>query len=865
VNQAYPSHIVGGELFYTYISEGTQPNTSKYKVTLRLFTFCSCGTIETGICLPNLLRVNIFINTPFYALEKSMSVKKDEQSQINLTNLPPCVTNPPAICYQVNTYSNTVELVNNNQGYIFSFSDCCRTRVFNAYNTPANGIGLNGSTYTAILPGKNRLPVGNNSTAVVELNDAALICYKSKFELKFTANDPEGDSLAYILQDAYDGKFNNRDTINYPPYKSIEYNSPFFTGLIPLGDRATIDSKTGVISGYAPYVTGKAIVNVIILEYRKGVYIAEHRKDFIVRVDECEIPTAYLSPKATVCDKFDVEFKNDGSDLNVVTWLWNFGDVASGANNISTSQNPTHTFSSAGNFTVKLYLNKGLSCEDSTELVVKVYPGFKPANTYEGVCVNQPVQFKDLTVHDFGTINKWIWNFGDPVSGVNNQSFLKNPTHIYRQPGTYKTQLIVQSDKGCTAFIDDSIEIKAGPALNVFPSDTLICTIDTLQIKATGVGAGLKWQPNYMIDNVNSYAPLVSPDITTTYTATLTNDIGCATSKNVVVNVVDKVTQGNDYDTTICATDPILLKLNSNALYYSWLPNDGSLNNSSIKNPIATPLFSTNYVVVGKISDKCFAQNTIKVTAIPYPKPIAPDVNVCLGNSTQLSATGGSFYNWSPRAFLNNTIIANPRVINPTSNVFYTLTVRDTLGCPKPVQKIVKLNVIKIKALINTKDTNVVINQPLQLIATGSTNYEWLPDNRWLSNTAISNPIALPKNDIVYTVKVSDVNGCFDIATAKIKVFNVLPDLYLPNVFTPNGDNKNDFFKPIPLGIKSVDLFQIYNRWGQLIYNSTNLQKGWDGTFGGNTQEPTTYIWIAEATDYTGKKIKKRGSVILMR
>jgi gliding motility-associated-like protein len=214
---------------------------------------------------------------------------------------------------------------------------------------------------------------------------------------------------------------------------------------------------------------------------------------------------------------------------------------------------------------------------------------------------------------------------------------------------------------------------------------------------------------------------------------------------------------------------------------------------------------------------------------------------------------------------LSNTTIPNPQVINPTNSVLYTLTVRDILGCPKPVQKIVKLNVVKINANAGPRDTSVVLGQPLQLFASGGTDYLWLPDNRWLSSTIVPNPIALPQSNIEYIVQVSDVNGCFAFDSIRVRLFTVKPGLYVPNAFTPNGDNNNDFFRPIALGIKSLDLFQVYNRWGQMVYSNTDLVRGWDGTFGGRPQDPATFVWIAEATDYTGKKIKLKGTVVLIR
>jgi gliding motility-associated-like protein len=309
-----------------------------------------------------------------------------------------------------------------------------------------------------------------------------------------------------------------------------------------------------------------------------------------------------------------------------------------------------------------------------------------------------------------------------------------------------------------------------------------------------------------------------------------------------------------------------VLRITSDALSYVWteIPAGNTLNNPFIKNPTATPLVTTNYHVVGNIG-KCIAEDDITVTPIPYPAANAgPDNTICFGQSAQLSASGGSIYSWSPSAFLTATNIPNPVSVRPTDNVRYIVTVRDVLGCPKPVKDTVFLFVAKIKADAGPRDTSVVLDQPLQLFATGSINYSWTPTT-WLNNPNINNPIALPRNDIEYVVRVSNNAGCFALDSIRVRVFTIKPDLLVPNSFTPNGDGNNDIFKPIAIGMKSVDIFRVYNRWGQMIYSGTGNGSGWDGTFGGAKQEMATYVWYAEGVDYLNNKIKRKGSVVLIR
>ena len=268
--------------------------------------------------------------------------------------------------------------------------------------------------------------------------------------------------------------------------------------------------------------------------------------------------------------------------------------------------------------------------------------------------------------------------------------------------------------------------------------------------------------------------------------------------------------------------------------------------------------------MVGNIG-KCIAEDDITIIPIPYPAANAgPDQTICFTGSAQLLASGGSIYSWSPTAFLTAANIPNPVAVNPTDNVRYIVTVRDVLGCPKPVKDTMILYVAKIIADAGPRDTSVVIGQPLQLGASGSTNYSWTPTT-WLNDPLISNPIALPQNDIEYVVRVSNNAGCFDTDSIRVHVYKVLPGFFVPNAFTPNGNGNNDIFRPIAIGMKSIDIFRVYNRWGQMLYSGTGNGAGWDGRFLGKPQETATYVWYAEGVDYLDKKIKRKGSVVLIR
>jgi len=160
------------------------------------------------------------------------------------------------------------------------------------------------------------------------------------------------------------------------------------------------------------------------------------------------------------------------------------------------------------------------------------------------------------------------------------------------------------------------------------------------------------------------------------------------------------------------------------------------------------------------------------------------------------------------------------------------------------------------------RDTIAARGQPVQLLATGGKQYEWIPATG-LSNALIPNPVAIIFTNTQYTVFVRNDDSCFAKATVNLKVYD-RPDVYMPNAFTPNHDKLNDVLRPIAPGI-SINMFKIYNRMGKEVFSSRNIVAGWDGTYQGKDAPAGTYVWIIEGIDYLGKHFTKKGVSILIR
>ena len=118
---------------------------------------------------------------------------------------------------------------------------------------------------------------------------------------------------------------------------------------------------------------------------------------------------------------------------------------------------------------------------------------------------------------------------------------------------------------------------------------------------------------------------------------------------------------------------------------------------------------------------------------------------------------------------------------------------------------------------------------------------------------------------ITYIVRATNAAGCFAEDDINVNVFKTGPDIFVPSGFTPNGDGRNDVIRPILVGIKQLNYFRIYNRWGQLVFSTTQSGKGWDGRISGQEQRTDNFVYIVQGIDYTGRIVAKKGNVMLIR
>lgn len=866
---ARADHITGGEMYYTYT--GSSNGLYNYHVTLKQFR--SCFTANRQFANPTY--IGVFNRTTGQRIS-NLHIPLSREEELSTTSTDPCITRAPHVCYLVGYWEFDISLPASPDGYVLTSQVTNRV---DAINNLQIGYGRIGATYTAEIPGTAAV---QNSSAQFTGDDLVTICAENAFSYSFAAHDADGDQLRYYFCEAYltagysggggggggggpggGGGGNNSLPPEPPPYSSVPYGSGF-SGGAPLSNRVHINPNTGLITGIAPG-TGIYVVTVCVQEIRNGVAIATQRKDLQINITGCTIAAATLLPEYMLCrNTQQLSVANLSNSPLIAAYFWEFKNSA--GNIVYTSTNPVadHTFAAPGTYTIKLATNRGMQCPDSIESKALVYPGFIPQFSSVGACINRPVLFTDETTTVTGAVNFWDWDFGE-LSQQTDFSAEQHPSYTYPGMGTKNVRLIVHNTDGCKDTIANPVDILDKPPIGLNFRDTLICPPDGLQLQATGTGV-FSWSPGIQITGANTPSPFVTPVSDTKYYVDLDQN-GCLNRDSVMIRTIDHVSLRLPADTIICQGDAIQLRPETNGLLYTWMPA-ATLNFPDVKNPTATVTQNTTYSLTATISG-CTATDDITVTTVPYPRAFAgADTVICFENPAQLHGqTDGSSYTWQttdangvPAATLNP-------LVRPASTAAYVFSATDTRGCPKPARDTVVVQVLPAIHAFAGSDTAIVLGQPLQLNASGGLQYTWSPANG-LSSPFIANPVAqfnTPTRAFQYKVLVQNEAGCADSAFMNVKVYNTLPQVFVPTAFTPNGDGTNDQLRPIAAGIQEIEYFMVYNRWGQLVFTSKQNGVGWDGRINGAPQSTGVYVWQVKAKDYLGYDFFLTGTATLIR
>lgn len=547
--------------------------------------------------------------------------------------------------------------------------------------------------------------------------------------------------------------------------------------------------------------------------------------------------------------------------------------------------------------------------------ITPAQPPVVTVNPDVAACANTPVQ---LTASGGGTY-RWF-----PATGLSDPN-IANPIATVSAATTYK--VVVTGASGCKDSAMTTISIKEAPVM-VSAGGGAICRGDSVQLGVSG-GVSYQWFPSTGLSNANVGNPKASPATNTTYKVVVTAASGCKDSLNVTVTVNDLPTVTVSANAAVCPGDSAQLNAGGGASY-EWSPAAG-LSNAFTANPKASPAAPTTYTVTAISAMGCRSTATTTVSLHPKPTAVVVHpAGICTGDSAQLDASGGVSYQWIPAVGLSNANIANPKA-SPSTTTPYEVIVfnaqgcrdtaatlvsvkplpvlslgKDTTICPggtasfdatllqaasylwsdgstgpvlttsvpgkyfvdvfisscgKPVTDTVLVAVAQLPQVFLGEDTAACLLTPVTIRANGSgiTDYLW--------STGSRESFIVVNAEGIYTVTATNSCGT-DSDDITVKMLPCSDDLYFPSAFTPNGNGRNDQFRPgyfSGTGITGYEL-RIYNRWGELVFVSTNLDKGWDGTYKGKLQQNSVFVWYAKYKKTTGKNvIQKKGTVVLIK
>ncbi len=471
--------------------------------------------------------------------------------------------------------------------------------------------------------------------------------------------------------------------------------------------------------------------------------------------------------------------------------------------------------------------------------------------------------------------NNGVITAGPPAGGtppyaysLDNVSWQPSPVFNVAQ-GNYT--VYVRDAKSCVLIFPNTA-VTQPAVLNAVIANTGNATCSggadgSIQVTANGGTAPYQ----YSSDGTNFQASNVLNTTAGTYTVTIRDANNCTFSiPGVTVGQVNNLTLTATTPPPICEGTGVQLQVNSNGASFTWTstsPNP-NLSSTSAPNPTASPVVTTQYTVTATLGN-CTRSADVTVTVLPAPIAEAgPGGEICFGQSFQLHASGGTDFNWTPATYLNNTIIGNPQVVKPDKTITYSVTVTDANNCTSLTSDNVTVTVTPpIKVITTPVDTVVYAGAIFQIQAiSAATIYTWTPATG-LSNPGAPNPIVTAGNigeEVKYSVIASTPAGCQGEGTVTVRVYTG-PEIFMATAFTPNGDGKNDVFTPFPVGIKQINYFRVFNRWGNLIFSTSGLHHGWDGKSGVTEQASGVYVWMIEGVTQTGQIIKKQGTVTLIR
>ena len=417
-------------------------------------------------------------------------------------------------------------------------------------------------------------------------------------------------------------------------------------------------------------------------------------------------------------------------------------------------------------------------------------------------------------------------------SGITWSTGVSGQSIVVKNSGSY---IVTVKNKYCQ--LSDTINVTFNPKpIFKLINDTTICPESFLTLEPAIAGDKYLWQNGATSKSISANKP-------GTYWLEITKN-GCNYRDTLVIYnySVPQVNLGSDR--SFCNGDSVILNAGTGFSNYQW--SNGTTSQQTV---IKT---AGSFSVKATTQQGCSSYDTLKVLNV-YPNPIVrlnKDTGICINTSKILNAGNYSSYLWSNGS--------TAQTIDVKSTGIYSVVVTDQNGCKgSDTARITSIYPAPLGFLI--KDTSICSYGKLTLSTNGNTYESYL----WNTNE-ISKTITIDKPGI-YWLSVKDKKGCSGYDTVNVALKECLQGFFMPTAFTPDGNGLNDEIKPLLFGDVESFEFIVYNRFGQIVFLTTNRLKGWDGTFKGIKQDPATFTWRCTYKLAGQKPILEKGTLLLIR
>ena len=455
--------------------------------------------------------------------------------------------------------------------------------------------------------------------------------------------------------------------------------------------------------------------------------------------------TANAGSDVSICEGEVIELDGSGGDL----FYWDGDDIVSDNEQETISVSPDVTTT----YTLQVTTNQG--CMDTDQVLVNV-------NDYPQLEVGDPIVLcsNDANFYDLrNDINISEVSFESTSPGLNGVLFDATQAGI----GVHFID-VTATNNGCVITKSKEIRVEQPQQTQLTQDTYYACAGETLQLHAYNANT-YQWTPTLNLNNSNISNPTATVTESITYTVTGWDFNGCSSSKQVTINVVDDHVQASE-DVTICEGESVVLSAGG-VEEYSW-DNSGTLNNSSISNPVASPVLTTTYTVTGINSQGCISNDQVVVTVLPQPLlDVGGPVIVCQdANAFDVRSfaniLGGT---WSSSSSALDGVVFDPSKENP--GIIFLHYQVESNGCVVSAEK--EIEIVESPEVTVIDDREICRSESIQLSASGGISYEWFPKSN-IDDAYIFNPTVSPEVTTQYSVVVTDINGCDKTETINVEV-----------------------------------------------------------------------------------------------